>query len=182
MPIRVRKAVRRDVAAIARLGRALNALHGDPTRFFSAPAVRRDGFGRRPVFEVLVAERGRTVLGYALFLDAYEPAYAARGLYLCDVYVVPRVRRHGVGRALLAAVAARAARRRRTFVWWVSRGWNRPARRFYRTIGAVEERVVAHALVFDAFAALAAEGRSAGSGRALPGRRPARSSGRARRP
>ena len=172
MTTHVRKATRRDAAAIARLGRALNALHRDPTHFFTPAAIGRDGFGHRREFEVLVAERGRAVVGYTLFVDAYEPVYAARGLYVCDVYVVPRARRHGVGRALLAAVAARAARRRRTFVWWVSRAWNKPAQRFYRSIGAVEEKVVAHALVFDAFTALAAEGRSRGPGHAAARPRP----------
>jgi ribosomal protein S18 acetylase RimI-like enzyme len=159
MATQVREATRSDVASIRRLAKALNVFHKDPTHLFTAAVVRRDGFGPSRAFAVLVAEQRGAVVGYALFLDAYEPVYAARGLYLCDVYVVPRARRSGVGRALIAAVAAHARRRRRTFVWWVARAWNKPAQRFYRTLGAVEEKVVAHAVTFDAFEALAKEGR-----------------------
>jgi GNAT superfamily N-acetyltransferase len=159
MAIAVRKAVPGDVPTIARLGRALARFHGDPTRFFLPAAVRRDGFGKSRQFHVLVAELRGRVVGYALFLDAYEPPYAARGIYLCDIYVLPRARRAGVGRALMAAIAAQAKRRRRTYVWWVSQRWNRDGQRFYRSLGAIAQPVVAHALVFDRFEALAVEGR-----------------------
>ena len=69
-------------------------------------AVLRDGFGDNPEFEVILAEGGNGAVGYALYFDSYEPTYAARGLYLADLYVDQAFRRQGIGRALLAAVAA----------------------------------------------------------------------------
>src|SRR5262249_13863674 len=96
-------------------------------------------------------------VGYALFHDAYEPAYAARGVYLCDLFVTAHARRHGIGRALVAAVAQDAERRGRSYVWWVSRPWSAEAHALYRGMGAIEEPLNAHAIVFDVFRSLSRE-------------------------
>lgn len=161
MALRIRPATPEDAVAIAHLARGLNELHRDPIEHFTAEAVLRDGFGESPCFSVLVAEHDGAVVGYALYFDSYEPVYAARGLYLSDLFVDPDARRHGAGRALVAGVVAEARRRGATFVGWVSRAWNAEAQAFYRTLGAIEEPVIAHAVVFDAFAALADEGSAA---------------------
>src|SRR3546814_16795315 len=58
-----------------------------------------------PEFVVLLAENEGGLLGYAMFYDAYEPSYAARGVYMADLYVRPAARRLGLGRRLTAAVA-----------------------------------------------------------------------------
>jgi ribosomal protein S18 acetylase RimI-like enzyme len=158
MSFRIRPATPDDAPAIARLARGLNELHRDPLEHFTPEAVLRDGFGPSPCFSVLVADRGGAVVGYALYYDSYEPVYAARGLYLSDIFVDPDARRHGIGRALIAAVAREARGRGATFVGWVSRAWNTEAQAFYRTLGAIEEPVVAHAVAFEAFAALADDG------------------------
>jgi GNAT superfamily N-acetyltransferase len=112
-------------------------------------AFKRDAFKPSPEFEVLLAESGGAIVGYALFHLSYEPSYSARGVYLSDLYVTPDRRPEGVGRALLARVAREAAARGRTFVWWVSR--TNEARGFYRTLANVEQPVTAHAVTFAAF-------------------------------
>lgn len=152
MPVRVRRSRPADADRVAAMARELNRLHGDPLDRFTPAVVRRDA---DRTCTILVAEDGGALVGYALFHEAYEPAQAMRGIYLCDLWVEPAARRHGTGRALVAAVAAAARRRRLRYVWWVSRRWNRAAQAFYRTLGAVEEPVVAHALFDAAFARLA---------------------------
>lgn len=154
MAARIRPATLADVAPLAVLARELRLHQDGPADHFTEEAIRRDGFGPDPQFAVLVAEVAGETVGYALFHDSYEPAYAARGVYLCDLFVVPAARRRGVARALVAAVANDAQRRGRSYVWWVSKGWNKDAQAAYRALGAIEEPVVAHALVFDAFQAL----------------------------
>lgn len=165
MSLTVRSAVAGDAPAIAAFGLELNAHQGDPTEHFTVDAILRDGFGADPQFTVLLAELDGTPVGYALLSGAYETSYAARGLYLSDILVTQTARKHGVGRALLAAAAAEAKRRGTTFVWWVSKAWNTEAQAFYRELGAVEEPVVAHAIVFDRFEELAAEGERAATKR-----------------
>jgi GNAT superfamily N-acetyltransferase len=157
--LRVRRAEPHDAETLAALGRALNVHQGDPSTYFTAEAVRRDGFGGTPRFEAWLAELDDRAAGYALVVPAaYETGYAKAGVYVQDVFVAPDARRRGIGRALLAAVAADARRRGLEFVWLASRTWNTEAHAFFRTLATVEEPVVAFALFGDEFARLADEG------------------------
>lgn len=154
----IRLARLQDADLVAALVAELAQQQGDPTEHISAERFRRDAFGGKPEFEVLIAEQADAVVGYALFHLSYEPSYSARGVYLCDLYVRPSVRRRGIGRALAAAVAHRAKELGRSYVWWVTKDWNEPALAFYRSLDAVATPVVAHALSFETFESLAREG------------------------
>jgi GNAT superfamily N-acetyltransferase len=121
--------------------------------------VRRDGFGEAPKFEAWMAEVNSQAVGYALVVpSAYETSYAKAGVYVQDVFVAPEARQLGVGRALMAAVAADARRRGLEFVWWASRTWNTESHAFFRTLATVEEPVIAFATFGDEFNRLADEG------------------------
>jgi GNAT superfamily N-acetyltransferase len=158
--LRVRRAEVGDAETLSALGRALNVDQGDPSTHFTSDAMRRDGFGEGARFEAWIAEHDGRTVGYALVVPAaYETGHAKAGFYVQDVFVVPEARRRGVGRALLAAVAADARQRGREFMWWVSRPWNTEAHTFFRTVATVEEPVVAFAVFGDEFAKLADEGR-----------------------
>jgi GNAT superfamily N-acetyltransferase len=146
---RIRPAESRDARPLAALVLSLMEHLGDPPEGFDQARFGDDAFGAEPQFGVLVADADGALIGYALFHDAYEPSFAARGVYLSDLHVCPAMRRHGVGRALLSAVAADAARRRRTFIWWVAR--SDEARAFYRTLANVEQSVTVHAVTVSAF-------------------------------
>jgi GNAT superfamily N-acetyltransferase len=157
--VRVRRAQLHDAEALAVLGRALNTQQGDPTTYFTAEAVRRDGFGDAPRFVAWLAEIDDTPVGYALVVPAaYETGYAKAGVYVQDVFVAPVARRRGVGRALLAAVAADARKRGLEFIWWASRTWNTESHAFFRTLATVEEPIIAFAAVGGEFETLADEG------------------------
>jgi GNAT superfamily N-acetyltransferase len=99
----IRPAAPADRAALARLVKELNVHQDDPTEHFSEATVDRDVFGPDAYLDALVAERDGDLVGYAFSHDGYESGYAARGIYLCDLYVVPHARRQKVGRALIAA-------------------------------------------------------------------------------
>ncbi len=157
MTAKVRRAIAADAEALAGLAEAFHAAHGDPTGFLTAEAILRDGFGTKPEFRAMVAEGPDGLLGYALFYDAYEPSYAARGVYMADLYVRPEARRLGLGRRLIAAVADHGRRHGRRYVWWVARAENTEAQSFYRTLATVELSTMAYAVTDDAFAAMAQE-------------------------
>lgn len=155
----VRRAQVDDADVVAALGQALNVQQGDPITHFTAEAVRRDGFGETPRFETWLAEVEGRALGYALVVPAaYETGYAKAGAYVQDLFVLPEARHRGVGRALMAAVAADARRRGLEFVWWASRAWNTESHEFFRTLATVEEPVIAFATFGDEFSRLADAG------------------------
>ena len=160
----IRLAAAADAEALAALAAEFHAAHGDPTGHLTPEAIRRDGFGEEPEFRVLVAEDAAVLVGYALFYDAYEPSYAARGVYMADLYVRPSARRCGLGRRLIAAVAEDARRHGRTYVWWVAQAVNVEAQAFYRTLATVELSTVAFAVTAGAFEAMA-DGHAAGASR-----------------
>lgn len=145
-----------DAELVAALIEELNVHQGEPTGHVTAEAVRRDGFGARPEFQVLLAEVDGAAAGYALFHPSWSTEVGERGFYLYDLYVREAARGRGVGRALLAAVAARARSEGRTFLWWSSKDWNREAQAFYAGLGAIEESVKAHAIFGEPFEQLAA--------------------------
>lgn len=92
-------------------------------------------FGERPAAEALIARRGGRPVGYALFFPTFSSFLATRGVWLEDLFVLPAERGMGVGRALLAAVAARVPDRGGRLEW-AALDWNELALGFYRGIGA----------------------------------------------
>jgi GNAT superfamily N-acetyltransferase len=77
------------------------------------------------------------VVGMALWFVTYSTWLGRHGLWLEDLYVTPGARRSGVGRRLLAALAAECvARGYGRLEWWVL-DWNEPAIAFYRSLGAM---------------------------------------------
>ncbi len=90
-------------------------------------------FGSRPAAQALIAELGdpRAVVGYALYFPTFSSFLASSGVWLEDLFVRPAHRREGVGRALLAAVAARLRERGGGRLEWAALDWNEPALRFY---------------------------------------------------
>lgn len=99
--------------------------------------LRATLFGARAYAEVVIAETEGEPVGFALFFHNYSTFLARPGLYLEDLYVRPDRRGRGIGRALLAHLAALAvARRCGRLEWWVLDG-NEPSVAFYRALGAV---------------------------------------------
>ncbi len=93
-------------------------------------------FGERPAAEALIAELGSEAAGYALLFPTFSSFLTKQGVWLEDLFVRPAHRRAGVGRALLAAVAARVRARGGERLEWAALDWNDLALGFYRRVGA----------------------------------------------
>lgn len=137
MAAELRPAVRADVPEILRLIRALaeyEKLAGDVVA--TEVALAQTLFGSAPAAEVLLAEEGGRAVGFALFFQNYSTFLARPGIYLEDLFVEPASRGHGVGKALLKAVAKLAVERKCGRFEWAVLDWNEPAIGFYRSLGA----------------------------------------------
>ena len=133
--IRVRAATVDDVDLLHRFSVDLATYEDEPHAVSSTPqTLARDGFGDNPQFAALIAERGATPVGFALYTFNYSVWTAARGIFIEDIWVVPGERRGGVARALMAALAqeCRAKGYRRIDLNVLD--WN-PASGFYEKIG-----------------------------------------------
>lgn len=94
-------------------------------------------FGPEPrVFASIAAVDGAPA-GFALWFYSFSTFHARHGLYLEDLFVAEGFRGHGVGRALLRALAARCRAEGLTRLEWSVLDWNTPAIDFYKAQGAV---------------------------------------------
>jgi GNAT superfamily N-acetyltransferase len=99
--------------------------------------LRRTLFGRTRYAEVLMAEADSEVAGFALFFHNYSTFVGKPGIYLEDLFVRPKFRRHGIGRAFFRELARLVIERNCGRLEWAVLNWNEPAIAFYRKLGAV---------------------------------------------
>jgi diamine N-acetyltransferase len=87
--------------------------------------------------EALIAEtESGTAVGFALFYHTYSTFLTNAGLYVEDLYVKTTYRGEGIGRALLARLAALAEERGCRRMEWAVLDWNTEAIEFYDEMGA----------------------------------------------
>ena len=160
--ITIREAGPADAATIVRLIRALAAYEDlvDLVRITEAD-VLRDGFGERPCFECLLAEAHGEAVGLAIHRPSYSTFEGRPGLYVEDLFVAESARQLGIGRLLMARLAAIARERNCTRMSLAVLHWN-PAREFYHRLGFEQvEEWLPYQLSGDPLARLAAEDRGA---------------------
>ena len=133
--IAIRFATADDVPLLLQFIRQLAAFERAPDAVVATEAdLLRHGFGAEPKFEAILAFLDGEPAGCALFHTRFSTWLGRPGLYLEDLYVVEAARGKGVGKRLMARLAAIA----------VERGWGRidfhvldwnPAREFYQRLG-----------------------------------------------
>jgi len=96
-------------------------------------------FGERRCAEALIARvdgNPPIAAGFALFFHTYSTFLGRRTLWLEDLFVRPEYRRNGLGRQLLATLAALAVNRECGRFEWAVLDWNVSAIDFYQSLGA----------------------------------------------
>ena len=86
--------------------------------------------------EVIFACLEEKEIGFALFFHNFSTFLGRAGLYLEDLYVSPRYRGHGYGKAILKQLAKIAAERKCGRLEWWCLDWNKPSIDFYLSLGA----------------------------------------------
>ena len=159
--ITLRFATVEDAGVLLALVRELAIFEKAPDAVLATEAdFRRHGFGADRRFEALLAFVDERPAGFALFFPNFSTWLGKPGLYLEDIFVSDWARKLGVGRRLMARLAAIA----------VERGWGRldfwvlhwnPARDFYHRLGFKHmEEWLPYRAEGEALRALAREDRS----------------------
>ena len=118
----------RELAEYERLSHEVVATEG---------LLRESLFGERRGAEVLIACCKGAPAGFALFFHSFSTFLGRPGIYLEDLYVKPKFRGRGIGRALLAHLARLAKECGCGRLEWAVLDWNEPAIKLYKSIGAV---------------------------------------------
>jgi GNAT superfamily N-acetyltransferase len=157
--LNIRPATRADAATIASLVRELADYEKLLDEAKATPAdFLRELESPNSVIQVLIAEWNGTPAGFALYFFNFSTFVGRPGLYLEDLFVRPAQRKHGIGRALLRALARIAEQRGCGRMEWAVLDWNEPALRFYKSLGARQMKEwLVHRLTPVEIAKLAAE-------------------------
>ncbi len=137
MTISIRPATSADLPLIAQLIRDLAEYEklADDVRFDQA-VLGQKLFGPRPYAEVLIGEIDGQPQAFALFFHNFSTFEGRPGIYLEDLFVRPEARGSGLGKTLLAHLAALAVERDCARLEWSVLDWNAPAIGFYQKLGA----------------------------------------------
>jgi GNAT superfamily N-acetyltransferase len=98
--------------------------------------IRRDYLGAQPLLHCDLAFEGSAAAGVATWYWNYSSFAAKRAIYLEDLFVRPKFRGKGYGKALLRHLAHIAVRAGAQSVEWSVLDWNKPSIEFYDSLGA----------------------------------------------
>jgi GNAT superfamily N-acetyltransferase len=133
----IRPATAADVPLILEFIRELAEYEREPQAAVATSAdLLRDGFGPEPKFRVDIAEWSGEPAGFAFYFWNYSTWQGRPGLYLEDLFVRPRFRGNGIGKALLVHLARVALKNNCGRLVWQVLDWNTPAIEFYQSLGA----------------------------------------------
>jgi GNAT superfamily N-acetyltransferase len=133
----IRPARVEDVPIILQLIRDLATYERAPDEVTATEEQLVDAlFGERPAAEVLLAFEKDSAVGFAVYFYNFSTWLGRPGLYLEDLFVKPKNRGKGYGRALLIELAKIARDRGCGRMEWAVLDWNEPAIKFYRALGA----------------------------------------------
>jgi GNAT superfamily N-acetyltransferase len=147
--LQIRPATPADIPEILAFIHELAEYEHEPESAQATPAdLLRDGFGPTPRFHCLIAEVSSTdnlqpatgnlvPAGFALYFHNYSTWRGNAGIFLEDLFVRPIFRGRGIGKALIASVAAIAVAEGCSRFEWAVLDWNTPAIDFYRSLGAI---------------------------------------------
>src|SRR5579859_3702121 len=135
--VRIRDATPADAALILSLIRELADYEKMIDQVTATETdIRTALFGPRPSAECVIAELDGEPAGFALFFHNFSTFLGKPGIYLEDLYVKPALRGKGIGKRLLAHLAALTLSRGCGRFEWSVLDWNAPAIRFYQSLGA----------------------------------------------
>ena len=135
--LKLRKAAAKDIPLILSLIRELAEYERAPNAVVCTEQdLRRDGFGPSPVFHVIVAEWNGEDAGMAFYFYNYSTWQGRSGIFIEDLFVRPRFRGKGIGRALMAKLAQTAIDEKCHGIRWEVLDWNKPAIEVYQHLGS----------------------------------------------
>jgi GNAT superfamily N-acetyltransferase len=156
--VSIRPATPDDLPLLLRFIHQKAAFDGCPDMVEATPERLSEAlFGDAPLAGVLFAEVAGEPVGFASYYQTYSTFLARPGIWLDDLFVVEPMRSQGIGKALLAHLAAMVEERDGGRLEWTAARTNDRGLAFYHRNGAKRHDTV-HLMRLDrpAIAALVA--------------------------
>lgn len=136
MEVQIRKGEIKDMPEVLKLIKQLAVYEKAPDEVeTTVEELVEDGFGSKPIFDVIVAEANNNVVGFALYYTSYS-TWKGKALYLEDFIVDEPYRKYGIGKKLFDEVLKVAKKRNVRRMEWQVLDWNEPAINFYKKYNA----------------------------------------------
>lgn len=136
MKIITRNALKSDIPDILSLIQELAFYERAPNEVtITTSDLETDGFGSRPLYEVILAEMDGIVVGMGFYFISYS-TWKGRCLFLEDIIVKGEYRQKGIGRILFEKVVEKAKEIGAKRLQWQVLEWNQPAISFYKKYNA----------------------------------------------
>ena len=133
----IRYAREDEVGTILSFIRALAEYEKMSSDVVATEELLREWIFEKKICEVLFAVENGIPVGFALFFHNFSTFLGRGGIYLEDLFVLPRHRGKGYGKKLLCKLAEIAVERNCGRLEWSCLDWNRPSIDFYRSMGAI---------------------------------------------
>ena len=132
----IRKAEKKDSLAILNLIKELALFEKEPESVkLKLSDIENDGFGTKPLFECIVAEINKRIIGMAIYYPRYS-TWKGPTIHLEDLIVSEQYKGKGIGTQLYSNFIKMALNSGVKRVEWNVLDWNSPAINFYKKSGA----------------------------------------------
>lgn len=136
MSFKIRKATIDDMIGVLALIQELASFENEENAVeITVDDLKRDGFGKEPLFTCFVAEKEQEIVGIALIYNRYS-TWKGKTVHLEDLVVKKDLRGKGIGNALFTKVMHFAKEQNVKRVEWNVLDWNTNAIEFYEKSGA----------------------------------------------
>ena len=132
----IRKAEKKDSLAILNLIKELALFEKEPESVkLKLSDIENDGFGTKPLFECIVAEINKRIIGMAIYYPR-NSTWNGPTIHLEDLIVSEQYKGKGIGTQLYSNFIKMALNSGVKRVEWNVLDWNSPAINFYKKSGA----------------------------------------------
>lgn len=136
MDLTIRPAISSDSNAIIGLIKELALFEKEPESvILTEDDVKEYGFGKKPLFECLIAELENQVIGMALFYSRFS-TWKGPTIHLEDLIITEDYKGRGYGTQLYSAFINHSYVKGVQRIEWNVLDWNTPAVKFYEKSGA----------------------------------------------
>lgn len=131
-----RYAGREDVPVILELIKELAVYEKLEDKVTATEGILEEWLFARKSAEVIFPVLEGEIIGYALFFGNFSTFLGRAGIYLEDLYIRPKYRGRGFGKAMIQKLAQTAVERGLGRLEWSCLDWNQPSIDFYLSLGA----------------------------------------------
>ena len=131
-----RFATEKDTALILDFIKGLAEYERMSDEVVATEALLREWIFEKKKAEVIFAVENGIEVGFALFFNNFSTFLGRAGIYLEDLFVLPRYRGKGYGKRLLKELARITVERGCGRLEWWCLDWNTPSIEFYKAFGA----------------------------------------------